>query len=142
MSSHCDSKKKCRVGTMDEKQFYSECEKANAAFFRQLLQAWAKAGGSLKWGAGGVGLRGSVGGKQVGFCFVAPMYAGKKDRIELGCSTLTRQLGEKRCAALQKSVRDAAGDHVLGKSMISIVQPGELSAAGQKALTKVFCGLI
>ena len=39
MASHYDAKKKCRVGTMDEKQSYSECEKANAACFRQLLQA-------------------------------------------------------------------------------------------------------
>ena len=142
MASHYDAKKKCRVGTMDEKQFYSECDKANAAYFRQLLQAWAKAGGSLKWGAGGVGLRGSARGKEVGFCFVAPVYAAKKDRIELGCSALTKQIGEKRCAALQKSLRDAAGDHVLGKSMISIVRPGELSAAEQEKLTKVFCDLI
>lgn len=142
MASHYDAKKKCRVGTMDEEQFYAECDKPNGAYFRQFLQAWVKAGGSLKWGAGGVGLRGSVDGKDVGICFVAPAYAAKKDRIELGCSSLSKQIGESRCRALQRSLRETAGEHVLGQSMISIVRPGDLPLAKQKALTKLFHGLI
>ncbi len=142
MASHYDDKKKCRVGTMDEEQFYAECDKANGAYFRTLLAAWIKAGGGLKWGAGGVGLRGSVDGKEVGICFVAPTYAAKKDRIELGCTALSKQIGESRCRALQQSLRETAGENVLGQSMISIVRPGELPAVKQKALTRLFCGLI
>jgi len=36
----------------------------------------------------------------------------------------------------------AAGDNFKGKSMISIVDPGELSAAKQKSLTDALCKLI
>lgn len=83
MASPYDSAKKCRVGTMDERQFYSEAANANGAYFKSLIDAWQKKGGSLKWGAGGVGLRSPIGSKEVGICFLAPAYAGKKDRIEL-----------------------------------------------------------
>jgi hypothetical protein len=127
---------------MDEAQFYAECDEANGPYFRRLLAAWAKAGGSLKWGAGGVGLRGSVDGKDVGFCFVAPRFAGKKDRIELGCATLAKQIGDARCKQLQQALRDAAGDRVAGTSMISIIEPGLLTKAGQDALTQVFTKLL
>lgn len=93
MGSHYDPAKKCRVGTMDEKQFYAESDASNGAYFRDLLEAWIKAGGSLKWGAGGVGLRGAVGDREVGICFLAPAFGTKKDRIELTCALLRKQLG-------------------------------------------------
>lgn len=48
MTSRYDSKKKCRVGTMDEKQFYAESDRKNGAYFRDLLKAWQKAGGTLR----------------------------------------------------------------------------------------------
>ena len=138
MGSHYDPKKNCRVGTMDEKQFYSESSPENGDWFRPLIKSWKRAGGELKWGAGGVGLRASVGGKQVGICFLAPAFRGKKDRIELACTGLARELGAKRCQTLQDSLREVAGDHVLGKSMLSVVQPGTLAKAQQKALLRLF----
>jgi len=80
MTSHYDSAKKCRAATMDEDQFYSEAGKASGRYFGTLIGAREKKGGTLKWGAGGVGLRSSIGGKEVGICFLAPAYLGKKDR--------------------------------------------------------------
>ncbi len=142
MPSHYDASKNCRVGTMDESQFYKEADQENGAYFRTLLGAWKKAGGTLKWGAGGVGLRGEVQGKDVGFCFVAPAFRGKADRIELGCAQLKKQLGEAQCNRLVESLRRVAGDQVKGQSMISITNPGTLPAARQKALTKVFADLL
>jgi hypothetical protein len=140
--SYYDAKKKCRVGTMDEEQFYAECDKSNGAYFRSLMAAWREAGGSLKWGAGGVGLRGPIEGKEVGICFLAPAFAGKRDRIELACAGLAKQIGDSRCKKLQDALRKAAGESVAGNTMISIIQPGELTAAQQKALTKAFVGLL
>jgi hypothetical protein len=127
---------------MDERQFYDEADQENGACFRMMLGAWKKAGGTLKWGAGGVGLRGKVNGKDVGFCFVAPAFKGKKDRIELGCAQLKKQLGESQCSRLVESLRRAAGDSVKGQSMISIPNPGELPASKQKALMKTFTDLV
>ena len=57
----------------------------------------------MKWGAGGVGLRGEVKRKEVGFCFVALAFEGKADRIELACAQLKKQLGEKACDRLVES---------------------------------------
>src|SRR5262245_43168781 len=108
MPSHYDPKKKCRVGIMDEQQFFGECDKRNAGYFRSLITAWTKGGGELKRGAGGVGLRGKIAGKQVGVCFLAPAFAGKRDRIELECTTLAKQLGDARCKALLTTLRQAA----------------------------------
>ena len=142
MPSHYDVSKNCRVGVMDERQFYKEVDKENGAYFRALLAAWQKCGGTFKWGAGGVGLRGDVKGKEVGFCFVAPAFRGKVDRIELGCAQLKKQLGEAQCNRLIESLRDVAGEAVKGHSMISITSPGTLPAAKQKALTKVFTDLL
>lgn len=142
MASHYDPKKKCRVGTMDESQFHSECYPGNGEYFRNLIQAWLKTGGVLKWGAGGVSLRGTVDGKEVSVCFLAPQFAGKQDRIELACTTLTKQIGPARSGELENALRLAAGDQVLGTTMISIVQPGTLSNAKQKALTKAFLDLL
>ena len=142
MPSHYDANKNCRVGTMDESQFYKEADKENGAYFRTLLAAWKKSGGTLKWGAGGVGLRGEVKGKDVGFCFVAPAFRGKVDRIELGCAQLETQLGEPQCNRFVESLRRVAGDQVKGQSMISITNPGTLPPAKQKALTKVFTDLL
>lgn len=141
MASYYDEAKRCRVGTMDEPQFHAECGAANAQFFRGLLAAWVKAGGTTKWGAGGVGLRGAIDGKETGICFLAPQFAGKKDRIELACVALAKQIGAPRMKKLEADLRKAAGDQALGKTMISIVEPGTLPAAGQKALTGVLCGL-
>ncbi|MAG57476.1 MAG: hypothetical protein CMJ83_14385 [Planctomycetes bacterium] len=135
MASHYDQSKNCRVGTMDEKQFYSEAGKASAAYFKALMAAWEKKGGTLKWGAGGVGLRGEVGGKEVGICFLAPAYGNKKDRIEFSLNPLAKQIGAPRCETLKTSLQKAAGDHLKGASMVSIVEPGDLSAAGQKSMT-------
>ena len=142
MPSRYEASKNCRVGTMDEQQFYGEADKENGSYFRTLLGAWTKAGGSLKWGAGGVGLRGDAKGKQVGFLFVAPAFRGKVDRIELGCAQLKKQLGESQCSHLVESLRQVAGDRVKGLSMISITNPGTLPASKQKALTKVFTNLL
>ncbi len=142
MTSHYDPKKNCRVGTMDEKQFYEESGDVNSAYFRKLIQAWDRAGGTLKWGAGGVGLRGEVGGQEVGVCFLAPAYAKKRDRIELSCAPLKKQIGATRCTELVGTIRTVAGEHVLGASMISIVEPGKLSTSQQHALTRALCALI
>ena len=141
MPSFYDPKKKCRVGTMDESQFYAESGEATGSYFRGLITAWSKAGGVLKWGAGGVSLRGEIDGKEVSICFLAPQFAGKQDRIELACTTLTKQIGPARASELENALRAAAGEQALGKTMISIVQPGALPPAGQKALTKAFLAL-
>ncbi len=140
MPSHYDKSKNCRVGTMDEAQFYAEAGAESGAYFKALLTAWSKSGSTLKRGAGGVGVRGE--GKEVGFCFVAPAFRAKTDRIELGCSQLKKQIGEAKCGALVESLRAAAGDQCKGQSMISIMDPGSLPAAKQKALTKAFTGLL
>ena len=142
MASHYDEAMKCRVGTMSQEQFDSECEPDSRACFRSLMAAWTKAGGELKWGAGGVGLRGKIGGKEAGVCFVAPQFAGKKDGIELACTTLMKQIGEARAKALEVAIRAAAGELALGKTMISVVRPGSLPAAKQRALTKAFTDLL
>lgn len=142
MPSRYDASKNCRVGTMDERQFFKEADRQDGAYFRTLLGTWQKAGGTLKWGAGGVGLRGEVKGKDVGFCFVAPAFRGKADRIELGCSQLKKQLGEPQCNRLVESLRKVAGDRVKGQSMISITNPGTLPAFKQEALTKLFTDLL
>ncbi len=142
MPSRYDADKNCRVGTMDERQFYKEADRQNGAYFRTLLASWQQAGGTLKWGAGGVGLRGDVRGKDVGFCFVAPAFKGKADRIELGCAQLKKQLGEARCRRLVESLRRVAGDRVKGQSMISITNPGTLSVCNKEALMKVFTDLL
>ena len=142
MTSRYDVKKTCRVGIMDEEQFYEESDRNNGTYFRAFLQAWAKAGGTLRWGAGGVGLRAVVDGREIGCCFLAPAFKAKKDRIELTCASLRKQLGAERCDELVAALRKAAGDHVAGTSMISIIQPGDLSTAGKKALTRAFTALI
>lgn len=142
MTSHYDPKKNCRVGTMDEKQFYKESDKINGAYFKKLIGAWEQKGGTLKWGAGGVGLRCEIKGREVGVCFVAPLYAKKCDRIELSCTPLKKQIGEGKCNKFVEAIRSAAGENVLGSSMISIVEPGKLSASKQNALTKALCTLI
>ncbi len=142
MPSCYDPKKKCRVGTMDESQFDSESDKKTGAYFHGLMGTWSKAGGVFKWGAGGVSLRGKVDGKEIGICFLAPQFAGKQDRIELACTTLTKQIGPARAKKLESALRVAAGEQVLGKTMISIVEPGTLSPANQKALTKAFLDLL
>ncbi len=142
MTSHYDSAKKCRVGTMDEDQFYSEADKTNGTYFRSLIGAWGKKGGTLKWGAGGVGLRSSIEGKEAGICFLAPAYGSKKDRIELSLTTLAKQIGTPRCEALKTALQKAAGDHLKGASMVSILEPGELSPAGQKSLTSALAQLL
>lgn len=142
MPSHFDPDKKCRVGLMDESQFYSESAKANGEYFRHLMAAWSKAGGGFRWGAGGVGLRGPIGGKPVGVCFLAPAFGGKQDRIELACTTLAKQIGESRCQELQAGLRRAAGEKVAGNTMISIIQPGTLSPAEQMSLTQEFVELL
>jgi len=136
MPSHYDASKNCRVGTMDEAQFYKEAEKKNGACFRAMLTTWEKSGGTLKWGAGGVGLRGEIKGKEVGVCFLAPTFKAKSDRIELSCTQLKKQLGESRCQELIDSLRTAAGDRLKGQAMISIKDPGGLPKPKQKALTK------
>jgi hypothetical protein len=137
MPSSYDENAKCRVGEMDEEQFYSECDKDNGQFFKSLISTWTKAGGSLKWGAGGVGLRIAIpgaGGKEVGVCFLAPKYAGKQDRIELSCATLTKQLGDAAVKKLHEGLRKAAEDNFKGTTMVSLVCPGQLSSKSQKAV--------
>ena len=142
MASHYDSAKKCRVGTMDGDQFYSEADKANGKYFKALIGVWKKKGGTLKWGAGGVGLRSPIGGREVGICFLAPAYASKKDRIELSLTALAKQIGAPRCEALKTALQKAAGDQMKGASMVSVLEPGGLSATGQKALTTALAKLL
>ena len=101
-----------------------------------------KKGGTLKWGAGGVGLRSEIKGKEVGICFLAPAYAGKKDRIELSLTALAKQIGAPRCESLKAALQKASGDRLKGASMVSILEPGELSAAGQKSLTSALGKLL
>ena len=96
----------------------------------------------MKWGAGGVGLRGQIQGKDVGVCFLAPTFKAKTDRIELSCAQLKKQVGVSRCQELVDSLRSVAGDRVKGQSMISIVDPGGLSTPKQKALLKAFAKLL
>lgn len=139
MPSYYDEKAKCRVGEMNAEQFYAECDRENRSFFESLIAAWTKAGGSLKWGAGGVGLRLSLGGKskdskEVGVCFLAPSFARKQDRIEVACTTLAKQIGASAMKKLQDGLRQAAGEHVKGTTMVSVVCPGQLSIKSQKAL--------
>jgi hypothetical protein len=139
MPSFYDEKAKCRVGVMDEEQFYAECDEDSGEFFKSLIGAWTKAGGSLKWGAGGVGLRAAIGGrgretKEVGVCFLAPKFAGKQDRIEVACTALAKQLGEAAVKALHDGLRQAADEHVKGATMVSVVCPGQLPAKSQKAI--------
>ncbi len=142
MPSHYDAGKNCRVGTMDERQFYKEADKENGACFRTMLATWKKSGGTLKWGAGGVGLRGEIEGKDVGICFLAPTFKAKADRIELSCAQLKKQLGASRCQELVDSLRMVAGDRVKGQSMISILNPGALPTPKRNALLKVFTELL
>lgn len=139
MPSYYDATKKCRVGTMDPDKFLRRMRQGQRRVFSQ---PWTAAGGSLKWGAGGVRLRCRIDGKEVGIGFVAPQFAGKKDRIELACASLAKQLGPGRLEKLESALRAAAGELVLGKSMLSIVQPGTLAAGKQKALTKAFLDLL
>lgn len=142
MPSHYDKAKNCRVGTMDAKQFQAEAGKASSAYFKTLIGTWEKKGGSLKWGAGGVGLRTNIEGKEVGICFLAPAYGSKKDRIELSLTALAKQIGTPRCETLKAALQKAAGDHFKGASMVSILDPGELSAAGQESLTSALGTLL
>ena len=127
---------------MDEDQFYSEAEKASGTYFVALIDAWEKRGGTLKWGAGGVGLRGPIEGKEIGICFLAPAYGAKKDRIEFSLTALAKQIGAPRCEALKAALQKAAGDHLKGASMVSIVEPGELPLASQKSLTSALSKLL
>jgi hypothetical protein len=142
MASHYDQAKKCRVGTMVESQFYAESSKSSGAYFKSLIATWTKEGGTSQWGAGGLGLRAAVGGRPVGICFLAPAFAGKKDRIEMSLTTLGKQIGAARCAALKASLEKAAGNHLKGASMVSIVEPGELPGSGQKGLKEALTGLL
>lgn len=139
MPSVYDEKAKCRVAEMDRTQFDSECEPENRKFFASFIEAWTKAGGQLKWGAGGVGLRALAGAagssaKEVGICFLAPKYAVKQDRIELSCTPLKKQLGDVAVKALHEGLRSAAGDHFKGTTMVSVICPGQLLANSQKDL--------
>ena len=133
---------KCRVGTMDEAQFRAECDPRSALFFAALIEAWTAAGGTLRWGAGGVGLRGTVDGKELAVCFLAPQFAGKRDRIELACASLAKQMNAGRLEALRNALRQSAAEHLLGTSMLSVVDPGALPPADQRALIDAFLDLI
>ena len=139
MPSRYDPEKNCRVGTMDEDQFYRESNPVNASYFEELLTEWTSGGGQLKWGAGGVGLRASVGGKEVGICFLAPAFAKKKDRIELSLTPLAKAIGAEACDKLKAGLREAAGDRFKGSSMVSVVRPGELTRSEQSALSATLC---
>jgi hypothetical protein len=142
MASHYDPEKRCRVGLMDEGQFTAESNPANGAFFKELIAAWRQGGGGQQWGAGGLGLRTRVAGKEVGVCFLAPAFAGKKDRIELSFTNLGKQIDPARCEALGTALRNAAGDRFKGTSMVSILDPGELMPQARQALIAAFTALL
>ncbi len=78
---------------------------------------------------------------EVALRFLAPVFGGKKDRIELTCAELRKQLGDARCDNLITALRKAAGDQVAGTSMISVIQPGDLPTADRNALTLAFIAL-
>jgi hypothetical protein len=140
--SYYDPEKKCRAGVMDEAQFHAECGPESGPFFRGLLGRWAAEGGAFRWGAGGVGLRGVVAGKEVAVCFFAPRYGGKQDRIEFSCSALVKLLGQGRNDELMAAVRSAAGGSALGKTMVSVVRPGSLTEERQAALAEALLALL
>ncbi len=50
MPSYYDPKKTCRVGIMDESQFYDECGEETGGYFRVLMAGRSKADGVFKWG--------------------------------------------------------------------------------------------
>ncbi|MFQ5525225.1 MAG: hypothetical protein ACE5GX_03090 [Thermoanaerobaculia bacterium] len=139
MPSYYDPAKNRHVGAMDEHQFYREADPVNAAYFEELLGRWTADGGQTKWGAGGVGLRASVEGNDTGICFLAPAFGKKKDRIELSLTPLAKRIGVQACAALKASLREAAGTRFKGSSMVSIVEPGELTKSEQSALSAALC---
>ncbi len=141
MASHYDLKKMCRVGIMDEKQFYAERNEPSRSCFCDLLCAWTKAGGALKWGTGGVGLPSMLAHRGVAIGFVARVFGSKKDRIELACATLRKQLGQEKCDGLVEAVREAAGDRVGGTAMISILRPGDLPSRARISLTRALTAL-
>lgn len=142
MASHYDKSKNCRVGTMDLDQFYDESGSDSAAYFETLLAAWSKAGGTEKWGAGGVGLRCSLGSKDIGVCFLAPAFGTKKDRIELSLKGLAKQMGAPACTRLKQSLSDAAGDSFKGATMVSVVEPGALKAKARRAITTALVSIV
>ena len=142
MASHYDSTKKCRVGTMDEGQFYSEAGDSTGSYFKVLIVAWGKKGGKFKWGAGGVGLRSQASGKEVGICFLAPAFGSKKDRIELSLNALAKQIGASKCDSLKVALKNAAGDRLKGASMVSIVEPASLPKVGQKGVISALSKLL
>ena len=89
-----------------------------------------------------MGLRGAVDSKEIGICFLAPAYGTKKDRIELSLNALAKQIGSDLCDYLKAALQEAAGDQFKGASMVSIVEPGKLSAKGRKSVTSALCKLL
>ena len=61
--------------------------------------------------------------------------SGSQDGVVLcgraiGCvATLAKQIGTPRCEALKAALQKAAGDHLKGASMVSVLEPRELSPA-------------
>jgi hypothetical protein len=60
----------------------------------------------------------------------------------LSLTVLSKQIGTPRCEALKAALQKAAGDRLKGASMVSILEPGELSPANQKSLTSALGKLL
>jgi hypothetical protein len=63
-------------------------------------------------------------------------------RIELSCSALVKQAGQRRNDQLMAAVRSAAGEVALGNTMVSVVRPGTLIEERQTALLEALLALL
>jgi hypothetical protein len=128
------------VGIMDADQFYAECERSNAKFFRELITAWTdQAGCMLQWEIGGVSLCGYIAGKRFSVCGLAPQseIAGTKDHIKLPRATDIHYISKDRAEQREKEICAAAGfQPQVRDARLDIVQPGKLSRANQAALIR------
>jgi hypothetical protein len=138
MATYYDEKLMDWVGTMDEAQFYAECERSNGKFFRRLIGAWtANAGCFLEWEVWGVSLYARIDGKKVKVCCLAPQWqqAGTKDHLTVTRATYCESIDKDQAEEREREIRAAAGSlAVIGTTQIEIVQPGILSRGNQTAL--------
>ena len=146
MASWYDDKLMNWVGIMDADQFYAECDRSNAKFFRNLITAWTKkAGCFLKWETGGVCLYGYIDGKKAEVCSLAPQCqrSDTQDHVLLACATFVEYISKDRAEKRQQEIRAAAGQQsLIGSTRIEIVQPGLLPRAKQAALLKALVDVL
>jgi hypothetical protein len=100
------------AGIMDEDQFYAECDRSNARFFRKLITAWTtQPGCSLEWVVWGASLFTRINGNKVEVCTLAPQCqrAGTKDHLTLTRATYMSHVDKDRAEKREKEVCAAAG---------------------------------